>query len=110
MNQKVKQDPTSSARVAISVGKHGLAFGAAAFSSSLQAADQGPAQGSANSQTLEEVVVTGIRASLQRSLDIKQDAVGVVDAISAEDIGKFPDSNLAAALQRIPGVSVSRGR
>ena len=109
MNQKVKQDPTSSARVAISVGKHGLAFGAAAFSSSLQAADQGPAQGSANSQTLEEVVVTGIRASLQRSLDIKQDAVGVVDAISAEDIGKFPDSNLAAALQRIPGVSVSRG-
>jgi TonB-dependent receptor len=92
-----------------SVGKHGLVFGAAAFSGSLHAADQAAAQGSANSQSLEEVVVTGIRASLQRSLDIKQDAVGVVDAISAEDIGKFPDSNLAAALQRIPGVSVSRG-
>src|SRR6185312_7789441 len=58
---------------------------------------------------LQEVVVTGIRASLQKSLDIKKDSLGVVDAISAEDIGKFPDSNLAAALQRVPGVSVSRG-
>lgn len=109
MKQSVKQDSGSSVHVVASVGKHSFAFGAAAFTSSLQAADQGPAQGSANSQTLEEVVVTGIRASLQRSLDIKQEAVGVVDAISSEDIGKFPDSNLAAALQRIPGVSVSRG-
>ena len=44
---------------------------------------------------LTEIVVTGIRASLQKSLDIKRDADGIVDAISAEDIGKFPDSNLA---------------
>jgi TonB-dependent receptor len=58
---------------------------------------------------LQEVVVTGIRASLERSLEVKKDALGVVDAISAEDIGKFPDSNLAAAIQRVPGVSVSRG-
>jgi len=56
-----------------------------------------------------DIVVTGLRGSLQRSLDIKKNAVGVVDAISAEDIGKFPDSNLAAAVQRIPGISVSRG-
>ncbi len=56
----------------------------------------------------EEVVVTGIRGSLQRNLDIKRDAPGVVDAISAEDIGKFPDSNVAAALQRLPGVSIQR--
>jgi iron complex outermembrane recepter protein len=109
MKQRVKQDSGSSANVMATVGKHGLVVGAAAFSGSLHAADQAAAQGSANSQSLEEVVVTGIRASLQRSLDIKQEAVGVVDAISAEDIGKFPDSNLAAALQRIPGVSVSRG-
>ena len=61
------------------------------------------------SDDLQEVTITGLRASLQRSLDIKKEALGVVDAISAEDIGKFPDSNLAAALQRIPGVSVSRG-
>ena len=56
-----------------------------------------------------DIVVTGLRGSLQRSLDIKKNAVGVIDAISAEDIGKFPDSNLAAAVQRIPGISVSRG-
>ncbi len=57
---------------------------------------------------LEEVVVTGIRASLTKSMDYKRDSKGVVDAISAEDIGKFPDSNLAESLQRITGVSISR--
>jgi outer membrane receptor protein involved in Fe transport len=43
-----------------------------------------------------------------KSLDIKKDSDGIVDAISAEDIGKFPDSNLATAMERIPGVTVSR--
>ncbi|MDQ2075956.1 TonB-dependent receptor [Marinimicrobium sp. ABcell2] len=57
---------------------------------------------------LEEVLVTGIRASLERSMDIKRDSTGVVDAISAEDIGKFPDTNLAESLQRITGVSIDR--
>ncbi len=57
---------------------------------------------------VEEVVVTGIKGSLQRAMDVKRDAVGVVDAISAEDIGKMPDSNLAESLQRIPGVSIDR--
>jgi len=56
----------------------------------------------------QEIVVTGIRGSLQRNLDIKREAAGVVDAISAEDIGKFPDSNVASALQRLPGVSIQR--
>lgn len=54
------------------------------------------------------IVVTGIRASLEAAMDIKRDASGVVDAISAEDIGKFPDTNLAESLQRIPGVSINR--
>jgi iron complex outermembrane receptor protein len=57
---------------------------------------------------IEEVYVSGIRASLERAMDIKRDAGGVVDAISAEDIGKFPDANLAESLQRIPGVSIDR--
>lgn len=57
---------------------------------------------------LEEIVVTGLRGSLQASMDIKRDAIGVVDAISAEDIGKFPDANLSEALQRITGVSIDR--
>ena len=58
----------------------------------------------------DEVVVTGIRASLERSLDIKRNAKGVVDAISAEEMGKFPDSNLAESLQRVTGVSIDRER
>src|SRR5262245_5123781 len=57
---------------------------------------------------LEEVVVTGLRGSLTASMDTKRNATGVVDAISAEDIGKFPDTNLAESLQRITGVSIDR--
>ena len=57
---------------------------------------------------VEEVVVQGIRSSLQTSMDTKRQSSGVVDAITAEDIGKFPDSNLAESLQRITGVSISR--
>ena len=54
------------------------------------------------------VVVTGIRGSLMDSMGLKRDAQGVVDAITAEDIGKFPDTNLAESLQRITGVSIDR--
>ena len=57
---------------------------------------------------LDEVVVTGIRGSLKQSMEIKRDSTGVVDAISSEDIGKFPDTNLAESLQRITGVSIDR--
>lgn len=60
------------------------------------------------SDELQEVVVTGLRASLQAAMDIKRDAVGIVDAITAEDIGKFPDSNLSESLQRVTGISISR--
>ncbi len=56
----------------------------------------------------DAIVVTGIRGSLKRSMDIKKNAIGVVDAISAEEMGKFPDTNLAEALQRITGVSIDR--
>ena len=57
---------------------------------------------------LEEVVVTGIRGSLSRARDIKRDAIGIVDAISAEDLGKFPDQNVAESLQRVTGVAIDR--
>lgn len=56
----------------------------------------------------EVVVVTGIRSSLSQSSDVKRTAQGVVDAITAEDMGKFPDTNLAESLQRISGVSINR--
>ncbi len=61
-------------------------------------------------QVIEEVVVTGIRSSLRRSMEVKRDSYGVVDAITAEDIGKFPDTNLAESLQRITGVAIDRQR
>ena len=61
-------------------------------------------------EVMEEIVTTGIRGSLKRSMDVKRAATGVVDAISAEDIGKFPDQNLAESLQRITGVSIDRQR
>ncbi len=72
------------------------------------AAEQSGASQSGQTTTVEEVIVTGLRGSLQRNLDIKRTSAGVVDAISAEDIGKFPDSNVAASLQRLPGVSIQR--
>jgi TonB-dependent receptor len=80
---------------------------AAAAAAAAPAAAQGQAASSDN--TVQEVVVTGIRGSLQKSLNIKKNASGVVDAISAEDIGKFPDSNLAQSMERIPGVVVTQG-
>jgi len=57
---------------------------------------------------VEEVMVTGVRRSLIASMDRKRNSSGVVDAITSEDIGKFPDTNLAESLQRIPGVSIDR--
>ncbi|MBT3459062.1 MAG: TonB-dependent receptor plug domain-containing protein, partial [Halieaceae bacterium] len=64
----------------------------------------------ASDSAMEEVIVTGIRQSLQKSADIKRDNAGVVDAITAEDIGAFPDTNLAEALQRVTGVAIDRTR
>ena len=61
-------------------------------------------------EVIEEIITTGIRGSLTRAMDIKRTSTGVVDAISAEDIGKFPDANLAESLQRITGVSIDRQR
>ena len=58
--------------------------------------------------TVEEVIVTGIRASLQASVEAKRNANAIVDVITAEDIGKFPDKNVAESLQRVPGVTIQR--
>ena len=58
--------------------------------------------------TLNGVSVTGQLAAIQRAQAIKQDAINVVDSVSAEEAGKFPDPNVADALQRVPGVSVDR--
>lgn len=56
-----------------------------------------------------DIVVTGFRASLNSALNAKRNETAAIDSIVAEDIGKFPDSNLAESMQRIPGVALSRG-
>ncbi len=74
-----------------------------------QAATPTPAAAPANAaDVVDRVVVTGIRGSLESSLQLKRNAQGVVDGISAEEMGKFPDTNLAESLQRISGVSIDR--
>ena len=62
----------------------------------------------AKEDKIEVITVTGIRGSLIKSMDTKRESEGILDAISAEDIGKFPDTNLAESLQRITGVSIDR--
>ncbi|WP_242138870.1 TonB-dependent receptor [Sphingomonas sp. TREG-RG-20F-R18-01] len=56
----------------------------------------------------QDIVVTGVRASLQSAQNIKRNADQVVDSIVAEDIGKLPDRNVAEALQRVSGVQIQR--
>ncbi|MGI4842179.1 MAG: TonB-dependent receptor [Janthinobacterium lividum] len=63
------------------------------------------AQDTAQIQTVQ---VTGLRASLESALNAKREDNGIVDVIKAEDMGKFPDTNLAESLQRVPGVVIDR--
>jgi iron complex outermembrane recepter protein len=63
---------------------------------------------SASGEEIETVLVTGIRASLGKSLEVKRESQAVVDVLTSEDVGKFPDKNVAEALQRVSGVSISR--
>ncbi len=65
---------------------------------------------SSNEQTkeLDTITVTGYRVSLEKSQAVKRSANSIVDAISAEDIGKFPDTNAAESLSHLPGITVDR--
>ena len=67
-----------------------------------------PLVGAAQEPPGDEIVVHGYRSSLNASLSAKRESDGAVDVIVAEDIADFPDLNLAEALQRIPGVAISR--
>ena len=70
-------------------------------------AQQTQAQKEEKAQAIEKIEVKGIRASLERSLETKRAADAVVEVITAEDVGKMPDKNIADSLQRIPGVTTS---
>jgi TonB-dependent receptor len=71
-------------------------------------AQQAPAPAAGAAVAEQVIVIKGIRSSLISSLELKRGGQGVVDGISAEDMGKFPDTNLAESLQRISGVSIDR--
>ena len=66
------------------------------------------AQDTVSKENVEVIEVKGIRGSMIKAMDIKRTSSGVVDAIAAEDIGKFPDQNLAESMQRVSGVSIDR--
>ncbi len=86
--------------------RHSLLAGLAiAVGIPAQAQDSQPA---ASSEEVEEVIVTGIRASLRDALEVKRNAIQAIDAISAEDVGDFPDKNVGEALQRVPGIQINR--
>ncbi|WEF34327.1 hypothetical protein [Pseudoduganella chitinolytica] len=69
-----------------------------------------PASVAQDSEPVTKVIVSGIRASLSSSLATKRLQEGVVDAVSAEDAGKFPDTNIAESLQRVTGVQIQRDK
>jgi TonB-dependent receptor len=87
----------------------GLASAAVLLSPAIQAqtADAQTAPETAGEE-IEEVLVTGYRASLQNATNAKRESVGFSDSVFAEDIGKFPDLNIAESLNRIPGVQLTR--
>lgn len=72
------------------------------------AAQQAASTGTQDATTLDSVQVTGYRYAIEKSLEQKRDANAVVEVITAEDVGKFPDKNVADALQRVPGVVITR--
>jgi len=87
---------------------HAVAFAAALCAA--QASAQSTTPSNDPDGAVQQVVVSGMRASLEKAQDLKRRADQVVDSIVADDIGKLPDANVAEALQRITGVQVSRNR
>ena len=79
-------------------------LGARAVMAQAQPSDSAPQK----SEPLEEVVVTGFRASLESALANKRDSDLAIESVAPEDLGKMPDQNVAEALQRLPGVQIDR--
>ncbi|MGB5163671.1 MAG: TonB-dependent receptor [Woeseiaceae bacterium] len=81
-----------------------LAFAIAAISAgTVNAQTQGE-----DGEVIEEIVTTGIRGSIQRSIDLKQTSNSIVEAVSAEDLGKLPDTSIADSISRLPGLTSQR--
>ena len=61
-----------------------------------------------DAKNLDTVVVTGIRGGIERAIDIKKESTSIVEAVSAEDIGKLPDVSIAESIARLPGLAAQR--
>ncbi|PLK25730.1 TonB-dependent receptor domain-containing protein [Novosphingobium sp. TH158] len=85
-----------------------MLWGALAAPAMAQEAAPASGDAAAEEEAVDAIVVTGFRAVLRNAINEKREAVTQVDAITAEDIADFPDSNLAESLQRLPGVSIDR--
>jgi len=101
MKQKSRMHARSSLSGAIAVALAATVLPVGAIAQ--QAATSTP-----DATTLDAVTVTGYRYAIEKSLQQKRDANAVVEVITAEDVGKFPDKNVADALQRVPGVIITR--
>ncbi len=88
----------------------GTASAVALFSGAAHAQDAGnpPAADTAGAQDGEEIVISGFRAALAAAIETKRNSDAIVDSVSAEDVGKFPNTNVAEALTLVPGVTVDR--
>jgi iron complex outermembrane receptor protein len=86
----------------------GWAIFLAATGGAALAQDQSAAAGSDSGEPIEEVIVSGIRKSIQDSIDVKKSDSSIVEAVSAEDIGELPDASIAEAVARLPGIAAQR--
>lgn len=105
-----KKTPVTALALAIGLALQTGAVMAQNTNASSQDSSVAPSAAAADKDvtSLTSVTVTGYRASVAKALDVKRGELGMVDAIMAEDVGKFPDLNLAESLQRIPGVVITR--
>jgi iron complex outermembrane receptor protein len=109
MNRSITQRRARTARFRFASETTVSTFGALMLASGLaRGADAGPAAPAANEGELETVVVTGIRAGLQDAITLKRENFSIVEAVSAEDIGKLPDTSIAESISRLPGLTSQR--
>jgi iron complex outermembrane receptor protein len=101
---KIQRTPIASA---VALLLTGLIVTAHAQQAPAPAAPASAPSGTAGAQKLETVVITGIRASREKSLDQKRNANTLVEVVTAEDVGKMPDKNVADAISRVPGVNIA---
>ncbi len=104
------QPATRRSRFAVSSTATGCAVLLLAAASAATAADQAAATADAAADTspVDEIIVTGIRKGIQDSISAKKSDSSIIEAISAEDIGKLPDSSIAESIARLPGVAAQR--